>query len=169
MQGVEVGSEVARQILDWRSTDGSDATVTYTPGTDPGDWRPTPPAFLPALAPHWLYVTPFAMTSGDQFRPGAPPALDTADYTAAFDEVKSLGRADSTTRTEEQTQIARFWNDGLGTAFASGYWNKVAQSVTTEQRLNLVSDARLFALLNLATADATISCLDAKYEYNFSR
>jgi membrane-associated phospholipid phosphatase len=168
-QGVEVGREVAQQILDWRSTDGSGATVTYTPGTDPGDWRPTPPAFLPALAPQWPYVTPFAMTSGDQFRPAAPPALDSAEYAAAFNEVKSLGRADSTTRTAEQTQIARFWNDGLGTAFAPGYWNKIAQSVATDQGLDLVSDARLFALLNIATADAIISCWDAKYTYSLWR
>src|SRR5262249_17901847 len=136
-QGIDVGREVAQQILAWRSTDGSAATVTYTPGTNPGDWQPTPrpnpnppPAELPglaALAPHWRYGTPFAMTSGDQFRPGAPPALDSAAYAAAFNEVKELGRSDSTTRTDEQTQIARFWNDGLGTAFAAGYWNRIAQ------------------------------------------
>src|SRR6185503_7399361 len=83
-QGVAVGHEVARQILDWRSIDGSDATVTYTPGTDPGDWQPTPPANLAALAPQWPSVTPFAMTSGSQFRPDAPPALDSAEYAAAF-------------------------------------------------------------------------------------
>ena len=168
-QGTEVGREVARQILEWRSTDGSTAVVNYTPGTDPGDWQPTPPAYLPALAPQWPYVTPFALSSGSQFRPKPPPALDSAEYAAAFNEVKSLGRADSTTRTEEQTQIARFWNDGLGTAFAPGYWNKIAQSVATEQGLSLVSDARLFALLNIATADAIISCWDAKYAYSFWR
>jgi membrane-associated phospholipid phosphatase len=168
-QGVEVGHEVAQQILDWRSTDGSGATVPYTPGTDPGDWQPTPPANLPALAPQWPFVTPFAMTSGSQFRPAPPPGLDTAEYAAAFNEVKSLGRVDSTTRTGEQTQIAKFWNDGLGTAFAFGYWNKIAQTVATEQGLSLVSDARLFALLNVATADAIISCWDAKYAYNLWR
>src|SRR5262249_47882847 len=116
-QGIEVGHEVARQILAWRSTDGSGAVVPYTPGTDPGDWRPPPPGFLPALAPQWPDVTPFAMSAGAQFRPGPPPELDSAEYAAAFNEVKSLGRADSTTRTDEQTRIARFWNDGLGTAF----------------------------------------------------
>src|SRR5262249_43759873 len=58
-QGTEVGQAVAQQILTWRSTDGTTATVTYTPGTDPGDWQPTPPANLPALAPQWPYVTPF--------------------------------------------------------------------------------------------------------------
>src|SRR5262249_32432280 len=151
-QGVAVGHEVAPQTLDWRRPDGSDAVVPYTPGTNPGDWQRTPPAFLPALAPQWPYVTPFAMTSGSQFRPVAPPALESAEYTAAFNEVKSLGRADSTTRTEEQTQIARFWNDGTGTAFAFGYWNKIAQDVATERGLGLVSEAHLFALLNIATA-----------------
>src|SRR5438067_8529522 len=86
-QGTDVGREVARQILDWRSTDGSAAVVPYTPGTEPGDWQPTPPANLPALAPQWPFVTPFAMTSGSQFRPDAPPALDSAEYAAAFNEV----------------------------------------------------------------------------------
>jgi hypothetical protein len=168
-QGIEVGREVAQQILEWRSTDGSNATVPYTPGTDPGDWQPTPPANLPALAPQWPYVTPFAMTSGSQFRPDAPPSLTSAAYAAAFNEVKELGSVNSTTRTDEQTQIARFWNDGLGTAFAPGYWNKIAEGVAADRGLSLVSDARLFALLNLATADALISCWDAKYTYNLWR
>src|SRR5204862_6848367 len=168
-QGTEVGHEVARQILVWRSSDGSAATVSYTPGTNPGDWQPTPPANLPALAPQWPDVTPFALSAGSQFRPAAPPALTSAAYAAAFNEVKSLGRADSTTRTDEQTQIARFWNDGLGTAFAMGYWNRIAQQVATDQGLSLVQDARLFALLNIAEADAQISCWDAKYTYNLWR
>jgi hypothetical protein len=168
-QGIDVGREVARQILDWRSTDGSSAIVPYTPGSDPGDWQPTPPANLPALAPQWPYVTPFAMTSGSQFRPAPPPALDSAAYAAAFNEVKDLGRADSTTRTDEQTQIARFWNDALGTAFAMGYWNRIAGQVAADQGLSLVQDARLFALLNIAEADAHIACWDAKYTYNLWR
>jgi membrane-associated phospholipid phosphatase len=168
-QGVAVGQEAARQILAWRSTDGSTATVPYTPGTDPGDWQPTPPANLPALAPHWANVTPWTMSAGSQFRPATPPALDSADYAAALNEVKDLGRAESTTRTAEQTDIAKFWNDGLGTAFAYGYWNKIAQQVAVDEKLSLVKDARLFALLNIATADALISCWDAKYEYNLWR
>jgi membrane-associated phospholipid phosphatase len=168
-QGIDVGHEVAQQIFAWRSTDGSDKKVTYTTGTDPGDWWPTPPANLPALAPQWKDVTPFAMTSGSQLRPDAPPALPSAAYAAAFNEVKDLGRTDCTTRTAEQTQIALFWNDGLGTAFAPGYWNRIAQDVATDRGLDLVSNARLFALLNIATADALIACWDAKYTYNLWR
>jgi hypothetical protein len=168
-QGVEVGQEVARQILDWRSTDGSSAVVPYAPVTAPGVWRPTPPANMPALAPQWPAVTPFALSAGAQFRPAAPPALGSAEYAAAFNEVKSLGRSDSTTRMDEQTQIARFWNDGLGTAFAMGYWNRIAGQVATDQGLGLVQDARVFALLNIVEADAHIACWDAKYTYNLWR
>jgi membrane-associated phospholipid phosphatase len=168
-QGTEVGHEVAQQILTWRSTDGSDATVPYTPGSNPGDWQPTPPAFLPAQGPQWPRVTPFAMTEGDQFRPPAPPALGSAQYATAFNEVKSLGRVDSTTRTADQTQIALFWRDPTASAYAFGHWNEIAQQVSEERGLDLVSDARLFALLNLAEADAIISCWDAKYTYSFWR
>jgi membrane-associated phospholipid phosphatase len=168
-QGVEVGSEVARQILEWRSTDGSDAKGNYNPGNDPGEWQPTPPANLPALAPQWPAVTPFAMTSGSQFCPAPPPALDSAAYAAALNEVKDLGSVNSTSRTDEQTQIAKFWNDALGTAFAMGYWNRIAQQAATDQGLSLVQDARVFALLNIAEADAQIACWDAKYTYNLWR
>jgi hypothetical protein len=168
-QGIDVGREVARQILDWRSTDGSSATVTYTPGSDPGDWQPTPPANLPALAPQWPYVTPFALAVGSQFRPASPPALDSSAYADAFNEVKDLGRADSATRTAEETQIARFWNDALGTAFAMGYWNRIAEQVAMDHGLSLVQDARLFALVNIAEADAQIACWDAKYTFNLWR
>src|SRR5262249_2420769 len=124
---------------------------------------------LPALAPQWKDVTPFALTSGSQFRPAAPPALDSAEYAAAFNEVKDLGSATSATRTAEQTQIAKVWNDGLGTAFAMGYWNRIAEQVATDQNLSLVQDARVFGLLNIANADAIIACWDAKYTYNLWR
>ena len=168
-QGTEVGHAVAQQILTWRSTDGSDKVVPYTPGTNPGDWQPTPPLGLPALGPQWPDVTPFAMTDGAQFRPPPPPPLGSAEYAAAFNEVKSLGRVDSTTRTADQTQIALFWKDPTAAAYAFGHWNEIAEQVSVERGLGLVADARLFALLNLATADAIISAWDAKYTDNFWR
>ena len=153
------GQTVGNAVLNWRSTDGSNATVSYTPGTDPGDWQPTPPGFLPALAPQWPQVTPFAMASGSQFRPPPPPELTSADYASAFNEVKSLGSVDSTTRTADQTQIALFWKDAAGTAYAYGHWNQIAEGVSAARGLSLVDDARLFALLNIATTDALIAGL----------
>ena len=109
-QGMILGEQVAQDILNWRSTDGSDASSNYTPGTAPGQWQPTSAAS--ALLPEWGNVTPFALTSGSQFRPGGAPSLTSPQYTTDFNQVKDLGRVDSTTRTAEQTEIAKFWADG---------------------------------------------------------
>jgi membrane-associated phospholipid phosphatase len=121
------------------------------------------------VAPQWGSVTPFCIPSDSAFRPPPPPALTSADYTAAFNEVKSLGAANSTTRTAEQSQIARFWYGAAGTYTATGYWNQIAQEVAQRRGDSLVQDARLFALLNLAQADAYFAVWDAKYTYNFWR
>jgi membrane-associated phospholipid phosphatase len=167
--GVAVGQAVAQQILAWRSTDGSSAQVTYVPGTGPGVWQPTPPAFAPAVAPQWGHVTPFCIPSDAAFRPPAPPALTSPEYTAAFNEVKGLGAANSATRTAEQSQIAQFWYGQAGTFTAGGYWDQIAQGVAQARGDSLVQNARLFALLNLAQADALFAVWDAKYTYNFWR
>jgi membrane-associated phospholipid phosphatase len=167
--GIAWGQTVAQAVLTWRSTDGSNAVVPYTPGTGPGVWQPTPPAFLPALGPQWPAVTPWAMTSGSQFRPPPPPALTSTAYASAFNQVKSLGGIDSTTRTADQTQIALFWKDSAGTSYSFGHWNQIAEGVSMNQNLGLVDNARLFALLNISTADAVITAWDAKYTYNFWR
>ncbi len=167
--GVAIGQAAADAILALHSDDGINDVVPYTPGGAPGDWKPTPPLFLAPLFPQWPGVTPFCMTSGDQFLPEGPPALTSAAYTADFNEVKSLGKSDSATRTAEQTEIAFFWADGPGTATPPGHWNVIAQDVAIAKGTTLAENARLFALLNLAVADAGISCWDAKYFYDFWR
>jgi RHS repeat-associated protein len=166
-QGMTLGEQVAQDILDWRSADGSDAASNYTPGTVPGQWQPTSAAS--ALLPGWGNVTPFALSSGDQFRPSGQPSLTSAQYATDFNQVKDLGRVDSTTRTSEQTEIAKFWADGAGTETPSGHWNTIAANAAINQGLTLAQEARLFALLDIGLADAGIAAWDAKYTYNFWR
>jgi hypothetical protein len=169
--GVALGSYVAGQILAWRANDGSapPPVVTYTIGTDPGDWQPTPPAFNPIPAtPWWPGVTPFAIESGSQFRPGPPPTLSSADYAAAFAQVKSLGELHSTTRTPEQTEIARFWADPA-TNSGVAIWSQITETVSKAHDLTLADNARLYAEVSVANADAFIAGFDAKYTYNFWR
>ncbi len=168
-KGVVWGEYVAAQILASRANDGSTNVVPYTPGTDPGDWTNTPPAFANALLPQWPNVTPFCMTSGSQFRPPAPPAMDTAQWATEFNITKAYGSIGSVTRTAEQTDIARFWADGGGTVTPPGHWNVIAQDISAQEGLKLAENARLFALLNIATADAAICSWDAKYAYDFWR
>ena len=167
--GITWGEFVATQILAARTNDGSNATVQPPGGNGPGVWIPTPPAFLPYLLPQWGFVVPFAMTSSSQFRPPGPPALDSQQYAADYEEVKELGADVGSTRTEDQTEIALFWADGAGTETPPGHWNSIAQIIAAAQGNMLEENARLFALLNIALADAAICAWDAKYTYHFWR
>lgn len=169
LTSIAFGQAVGAAVVAWRNQDGASAVVPYTPGNNPGQWQQTPPGFLPAAFTQWPYVAPFGVTSGSQFRPAGPPALNSAAYQSAFNEVLSLGRSNSTTRTADQTQVADFWADGSGTATPPGHWNEIATQVALQQGTTLVQNARLFALLNIALADAAIVCWDAKYVYNFWR
>jgi PAP2 superfamily len=167
--GIVWGEFVANQILAARANDGSNAVVPPPGGSGPGVWVPTPPAFLPYLLPQWGFVMPFAMSSSSQFRPPGPPSLDSERYAADYNEVKALGAAVGSTRTEEQTEIALFWADGAGTETPPGHWNSIAQIIAAAQENTLEENARLFALLNIATADAAICAWDAKYTFHFWR
>jgi hypothetical protein len=167
--GITWGEFVATQILAARAIDGSNAIVQPPGGSGPGVWIPTPPAFLPYLLPQWGFVVPFGMTSSSQFRPPGPPLLDSQRYAADYEEVKQLGADVGSTRTEDQTEIALFWADGAGTETPPGHWNSIAQTIAASRGTTLEQNARLFALLNIAMADAAICSWDAKYTYHFWR
>ncbi len=165
-QGILIGEAAAAAILVLRSADGSDAPFldfAYVPGSNPGDFQ-----FIPGLpfvaAPSWGSVTPFVLASSSQYRPKEPYALSTKKYAADFNEVKSLGAANSTTRTAEQTEIALFWVEGSPQG-----WNRIARTVSAQHGLDLWQNARLFGLLNLASADAYIADFENKYFYEFWR
>lgn len=174
---VAFGQAVADAVLAIRAGDGHDAVVNYVPGTDPGDWRPTPRVGpggtelpgRPAQLPQWGEITPFLMEDGGQFRPDGPPALTSDEYTAEFNDVKSLGAIDSTTRTEEQTEIAFYWRDLTNTYTPAGRWAQIAGEVLEQLGHSSASAARIMAGLNLVGADGAIAAWDAKYEYNFWR
>ncbi len=110
------------------------------------------------------------MTSPSQFRnPVGPPALTSAEYTAAFNEVKEIGSATSTTRMQDESDIAQFWAGAPGHLHSAGHWNRIAQTLRQSQGNTLEENARLFALLGMTQADALISVFDNKYHYNFWR
>ncbi len=163
------GEHVANRVLSWRSTDGfTTSPLPYFGGGAPGVWRSPPTAIapdgtLPAIFPQLAVLTPFAMTSPSQFRPGPPPALTSAQYRADFNEVKAIGRFDSALRTPVQTQLALLWQ-------AAGLVdeNRIVRSVVQPEN-SLVDNARLFALLNITAADAMVAGFDSKYAYNYWR
>ncbi len=166
VEGVRIGQTVADSILAARSNDGSNAQpIPYVFGTAPGDYQSTPPNFPPQPQfTHWSRVTPFAVERASQFRPGPPPALTSDTYSDAFNHIKSLGIANSTTATADEALTGRFWNGAI-----QNYWNEIAQTVSLARSLTTRQNARLFALLNLSFADDVIAFYDAKYTYNFWR
>jgi hypothetical protein len=159
-KGIEWGQTVADAIWAWRSNDGFAQTLPpFTGGTAPGEWRPTSSA--PGLAPQLARVTPWVIQSPSQFRPSAPPALDSAEYTADFNEIKVMGSNSSTSRTPDETDAALFWNPGNPPDF----WDPVAVSLADKHHFNLLQTAHLLAQVNLAMSDSIIGCWDAKYTY----
>ncbi len=116
------------------------------------------------LQPGFRYARPFGLRSPDQFRPGPPPRLDSAQYAAAFNEVKDFGRVDSVVRTPDQTLYADWWLE-----FAETSLNRLARQLATQRRTHLWQAARKFALLNMSLYDGYIAIFDSKYEYNHWR
>ncbi len=167
--GIAWGESVAAQILALRANDGSNATVAPPSDSGPGFWQPTPPQFAPYVLPQWGFVIPFAMPTGHSFRPSGPPALGSGKYLSDLNEVKALGAQIGSTRTPEQSLIALFWADGAGTETPPGHWNSIAQEVGTARGNTIEQNARLYALLNIAMADAAVCAWDAKYSYDFWR
>jgi hypothetical protein len=165
-RGVTLGRSIADDVILIRASDGWDDFVDYVPSSGPGAWQPTAPMFDPALLPNWADLVPFAMTSPGQFAPDGPPPLDSQEYTEAFQEVKLLGRATGSTRTAEQTEIARFWADGPGTFTPPGHWNLIAGRIAQQRGNSVSANARLFAQLNVTMADAAIVAWNAKYAHN---
>jgi membrane-associated phospholipid phosphatase len=179
--GIAWGQTAANGILSWRATDGfTPAPAPFLGGTGVGEWRPTPPAFLPGAVPQFAYMTPWSISSPSQFRPDGPPALTSDRYTTDFNETKMMGSISSPTRTPDQTIYAWFWNAST----VSYLWNHVADVLIEQgdrdegddsghsegqRRSSLLENARLLALLDLAMADAGIACWEAKYHYVFWR
>lgn len=166
------GEYVAEQILAWRSNDGFSTPLPgYFGGGAPGIWRSPPTSTaadgtLPALFRQFSVLVPFAMTSHDQFRPGPPPALTSALYAADLNEVKAIGRFDSTIRTGDQTQLALLWQ-AVGPVEENHAIRPIIESLAGHW--DLVETARIFALINIVGADALVAGFDAKYTYNLWR
>jgi len=160
-RGIAWGTEVAQAVLAWRGTDGFGGSYPpFIGGTAIGQWRPTPPAFGPMSAQGLAFTAPFVVPSETPFRPEPPRALTSAAYTDDFSAVKALGRRTLSTRTDEQTALALFW-DGNATV----HWNQAANQMARANDLSLSDNNRLLAAVNLAMADTAITIWSGKRFY----
>jgi hypothetical protein len=161
--GIRVGQQAAAGIIAFRQGDGLEADIGFTmPAPAPGVWQL--PAGQTPQTPWVSKMRPFMLTSADQFRPGPPPALTSKEWAVEFNEVKTFGRVDSTVRTAEQADIARFF-----TTNGIVQYNTAYKQVVLDRGLDALQAARLYAMGNLVGADSGIACFDAKYRYLFWR
>jgi hypothetical protein len=179
-RGIALGRRAASAILALRAHDGSHhpepgMNTDYVPGDEPGVWRQDPISQSPlALGAHWGEVEPFVLRSGDQYRLPPPPALDSAEYAAAYAEVQALGGdgvVTPTLRTPDQTEAGTYWAyDGTPSLCAPPrLYNQIAVQIAGQQGTGALGLARLLALVNTSLADAGIAAWDSKYHYAFWR
>lgn len=174
IDGINFGTLVANDIINWRTLDGaSDANDPglYTPVGTVGRWQPTPPAYSAAALPGWGDVKTFAITGPGPYQTSLGMSnadyVQTAQYAADYNQVQSLGSASSVTRTPDQLSAAYFWAGRPGTNTVAGLWNQIAQTVTENGGLTLQQRARVFAAMNVAMADSAIVTWATKFDVDF--
>jgi len=150
--GIAVGKSVAERMLAWRAKDNFDAKAEDKPGTGAGVWQRTPPGLVLGALPQMGGVTPFMLKSVDQFAAKGRPALASAEFARDLDEIKRLGGRHSTERTADQTAAALFWSGNEVPQL-----NAVARALSQARKLSMHENARLFALVHAAAADALIA------------
>jgi len=164
LDGIAVGSAAAGQLIASRFGDGRNAPVATAFGVGPqppGTWVFAPPPSAQSAQTPWVAaMKPFMLSSSDQFRAPAPPAITSPEYAAGLNEVQTMGGATGSARTPAQTATAQFWN-----ANTVNQYNQVFRDVATNHGLDLIDSVRLFATGDMVGADAGIACMDSKYHY----
>jgi hypothetical protein len=163
-EGVAVGEAAAQAIVNARRGDGLEANVIYTPGSGPGAWIPTPPAFAPPVTPWLGQMRPFTMRSAGDFLPDGPAALNGEDWKRDYNLTRLYGGKDSTIRSASETEIGVFYTEHTGQQYA-----RMFNTLATANNLGVEDSARMLAMLWTGYADAAIGCFNAKYKFGFWR
>jgi hypothetical protein len=162
--GIDLGKAVASAILANRTRDGWDTKGTYVFRDGPGWYQTTPDWKGFVLQPGFRDVKPFALKSGNQFRPPPPPPVTSPAYTDAFNEVKAYGAVGSRNRSTDQSAYATWWME-----FSEGSVNRLARRLMQEKSVDLWTANRIFAQINMSLFDTYVAVWDSKYEYNHWR
>jgi len=163
-QGVTVGEAAAAAVIAARTGDGLEANITYTPGSGPGAWIPTPPAFSAPVTPWLGQMRPFVMSSPSDFLPDGPTPLTSEAWERDYNLTRLYGGTTSTTRSKAEAEIGIYWTEHTGQQYARAFNNLV-----NNYNLNTADSARLMAMLWTGYGDAAIGCYNAKYTYGFWR
>ena len=160
--GISVGRQAAATMIAARENDGSDADAQWAVGTEPGQWRPTPPLNTGDGA-EVADIEPLLVPGAAMFRTAGPPALTSVAYARDLNEVKAVGKVDSAVRTTDQTEAAIWWHDRNLTEW------QIKRQIAETQHLSVLQTARMFAMVDVIALDAQIACFDDKRAWGFWR
>jgi len=162
--GVAVGEAAALAVISARIGDGLEASITYTPGSGPGAWIPTPPAYAAPLVPWLGQMRPFTMKSASDQLPDPPRAFSAEPWSRDYNLTRNYGGTNSTDRSARETEIGTFWTEHTGQQFA-----RVFNDLVTNYNLGTADASRMMAMLWTGVADSLIGCFNGKYKYGFWR
>jgi hypothetical protein len=162
--GLQYGRQTAEHFVALRADDGRYGPNIFENAPATGIWRPTPPANAPMFGKFLCETTPLMIDSSSQFRPGPPPDMASAEYAAAFEEVKAFGAKEGSARTPFQTETALFISSLPPVPLHAGL-----RDLADRREMDISDRARLFAAVSMSVADAIICCWDAKVHYGFWR
>ena len=163
-RGIAVGEAAAAAMLAARSGDGRFGAFRFTVGSEPGAWKPVLPAFVNDPNAWLKDLKPFLVDRPSRFRSAGPLRMTSLAYARELDEVRVLGSASSTHRSADQTNAARYWAEN-----PPATWSRVLRTLSAQNGLSVVENARLFAMAYMTAADALISVWDDKAHYSFWR
>ena len=169
--GIATGDAAAAAMTALRANDGSSPPQFKVPGPPvPGEWQATPSCpvvngIASGIAYQWQNVTPFGIQSASDFLLDPPPALTSAAYAKAYNEVMTVGSLNSTQRPADRANVALFY----AATSPTQAFNQAAQQVAAAQRRSLSDNARALALINMAISDSLVASFLNKYRYNFWR
>jgi hypothetical protein len=183
-RSVDFGDSVAAVILKRANKDGylaSRGKAKYLGSNVPGKWRPTPPDYLDGVEWCWNTMKTMVMDSASMFKPGLPPAFSkdpASEYYEGLNEVFTINK----NLTQEQKDIAKYWDDNPAVIehsghmmFANkkitpgGHWMGIAAIASKTSGADEVKTAQAYAYTSIALYEAFISCWDEKYRSSYIR
>ncbi|MGH2768409.1 MAG: phosphatase PAP2 family protein [Actinomycetota bacterium] len=159
--GLALGRAVGDLVVERAKADGSDRQWDGNRPRGPGFWDPPPGSTALPVQPLAGSWETWVLSSGSEFRPPPPPEFGSPKFLEECQEIIEIRKR----LTDEQKRIAVFWAGGQGTSLPPGVWNEVTMSYVRERLLTTPRAARVFALGNVAMADAGVAAWDAKYAY----
>ena len=184
-RSIAYGQEISDHILAWADKDKYKETRTYPKYTiteDPSKWKPTPPDYMDGIEPHWKEIRPYVLKSASQFNPGPPAPYDMKNKNSKF--YKDLMEVYEVVKnkTEEEVEIASFWDCNPYVSHHSGHvmfatkkitpgghWVGITAIAAKQANADMMETIEAYAMVSLGLMDAFISCWDEKYRSGLIR